>query len=115
MSSNIEEKFSEHLTKSYYEIWKLYFTDELFHYILEQAKLYAKQNKNDPGFELSLDELKNFIGILIFSGYHFVTSERDYWSNQPDDYACQMTPDARCMLCSQMTMQNNMHACPVDK
>ena len=84
MSSSIEEKFPEHLTKSCYEIWKLYFTDELFHYILEQTKLYAKQNKNDPGFELSLDELKNFIGVLIFSGYHFATSERDYWSNQPD-------------------------------
>ena len=66
MSSNIEEKFPEHLTKSCYEIWKLYFTDERFHYILEQTKLYVKQNKNDPGFELSLDELKNFIGILIF-------------------------------------------------
>ena len=84
MSSNIEENFPEHLTKSYFEIWKLYFTDELFHYILEQTKLYDKQNKNDPGFELSLDELKNFIRILVFSGYHFVTSERDYWSNQPD-------------------------------
>ena len=84
MSSNIEEKFPEHLTKSCYEIWKLYFTDELFHYILEQTKLYAKQNKNDARFELSLDELKNFIEILIFSGYHFVTSETDYWSNQPD-------------------------------
>ena len=84
MSSNIEEKFPEHLTKSCYEIWKLYFTDELFHYILEQTKLYAKQNKNDPGFELSLDELKNFIGILLFSEYYFVTSERDYWSNQTD-------------------------------
>ena len=63
MSSNIEEKFPEHLTKSCYEIWKLYFTDGLFHYILEQTKLYAKQNKNDSVFELSLDELKNFIGI----------------------------------------------------
>ena len=84
MSSNIEEESPEHLTKSCYEIWKLYFTDELFHYILDQTKLYAKQNKNDPGFEVSLDELKNFIGILIFSGFHFATSERDYWSNQPD-------------------------------
>ena len=78
MASNIEKKFPEHLTKSCYEIWKLYFTDKRFRYVLEQTKLYAKQNKNDPGFELSLDELKNFIGILIFSGYHFVTSERDY-------------------------------------
>ena len=63
MFSNIEEKCPEYLTKSCYEIWKLFFTDELFHYILEQTKLYAKQNKNDPGFELSLDELKKFIGI----------------------------------------------------
>ena len=84
MSTNIEETFPEHLIKSCYKMWKLYFTDEFFHYILEQTKLYAKQNKNDPGFELSLDELKNFIGILIFSGYHFVTSEKNYGSNQPD-------------------------------
>ena len=39
MSSSIEENFLEHLTKSCYEIWKFYFTDELFHYILEQTKL----------------------------------------------------------------------------
>ena len=31
MSSNIEKKFPEHHTKSCYQIWKFYFTDELFH------------------------------------------------------------------------------------
>ena len=50
MSSNIEEKFPEHLTKSCYEIWKLYFTDELFHYILEQTKLYAKLDNVMQGY-----------------------------------------------------------------
>ena len=45
MSSNIKEKFPEHLTKSCYEIWKLYFTDELFHYILEQTKLTLNKTK----------------------------------------------------------------------
>ena len=53
-SSDVEEKFPELLRKSCYEIWKLHFTDELFHYIQEQTKLYAKQNKNDQGFDLSL-------------------------------------------------------------
>ena len=38
MSSNIKEKFPKHLTKSCYEIWKLYFTDELLHCILQQTK-----------------------------------------------------------------------------
>ena len=78
----IEEKFPELLTKSCYEIWNLYFTDELFSYILEQTKLYAGRDKNDPSFDISLNNLRNYIGILIF--LDIVSSERDHWSNQPD-------------------------------
>ena len=65
----IEEKFPELLTKSCYEIWNLYFTDELFSYIIDQTKLHAGRDKNDPSFDISLDDLRNYIGILIFSGY----------------------------------------------
>ena len=46
--------------------------------------LYANRDQNDANFNVTSDEMKRFIGILLFSGYHFVTSERDYWSNQPD-------------------------------
>ena len=44
-SSKIEEKFPEHLTKSCFKIWKLYFTDELFHYILEQTNCTLNKTK----------------------------------------------------------------------
>ena len=65
----LEEKFPELLTKSYYEIWNLYFTDELFSYILEQTKLNVRRDKNDPSFDISLNNLRNYIGNMIFSGY----------------------------------------------
>ncbi|KAG5898895.1 hypothetical protein JTB14_000143 [Gonioctena quinquepunctata] len=39
---------------------------------------YAAQ-ENKHGFFVSKDEMKYFIGFLIFSGYH--PSEHDYWSD----------------------------------
>ncbi len=84
MACNISEQYPQLPSKSCYEIWNLFFTDYTFEYILEQTKLYATRDKNDPTFDIYITNLKHFIGILIFSGYHFVTSERHYWSTQSD-------------------------------
>ncbi len=78
MAFNISEQYPHFPSKSCYEIWNLFFTDDTFEYILEQTKLYARRDNNDPTFDIYITDLKHFIGILIFSGYHFVTSERDY-------------------------------------
>ncbi len=74
MAFNISEQYPQLPSKSCYEIWNLFCTDDTFEYILEQTKLCARRDKNDPTFDIYITDLKNFIGILIFSGYHFVTS-----------------------------------------
>ena len=72
LRESVDEQYPELLGKSCYDLWTRFLTEETLEYILEQTKLFAGRDKNDP------------IGILIFSGYHFVSSEKDYWSNQPD-------------------------------
>ena len=45
---------------------------------------YAKQDKNDKAFELSMGELMHFFNIVLLSGYHSLPSEQHFWLNQPD-------------------------------
>src|ERR1700722_10989664 len=46
--------------------------------------MLAREYKNDINFSITIQELKIFIGILIFSGYHELPSERHYWSEFDD-------------------------------
>jgi len=51
------------------EIFELFFDDKLISYLVEQSKLYVLfKNVND--FDVTNDEIKCFIGILILSGYN---------------------------------------------
>ncbi|KAG8226269.1 hypothetical protein J437_LFUL004826 [Ladona fulva] len=50
---------------------------------MEETTRYTTCKKGTP-FNLSVEDLKIFLGILIFSGYHTLPSERDYWSDQED-------------------------------
>ncbi|KAJ8928709.1 hypothetical protein NQ314_018719 [Rhamnusium bicolor] len=59
------------------------FDTEIFEYIIEQTHLYAAQ-KNNHTFSLPVEDLKIFIGILLFSGYHKIPRERLYWSLDED-------------------------------
>ena len=45
---------------------------------------YAMTCKNIMDMVLTFDELKAFMGILLFSSYHKLPSERLYWSNDED-------------------------------
>ena len=81
---NFADNHQNLLGKSPFDLWKLYFSDDLLTTIVTQTNLYARTDKNDQDFEVSISELCRFLGILIFSGYHTVPSERDYWSNQRD-------------------------------
>ena len=42
---------------------------DILELMLQQTLTYALQ-KNDPQFTLELNEIKIFIGIILFSGYH---------------------------------------------
>ncbi|XP_068221842.1 piggyBac transposable element-derived protein 2-like [Palaemon carinicauda] len=56
----------------------------IYDHILKETVCYASSYRNKCEFALCIDELKTFIGILLFSGYHKVPSERDYWSSEED-------------------------------
>ena len=69
---------------SEYEIWRKMFDDDMVHVLHEQTLLYARRDKGNPQFNVTSDEVMNFLGILLFSGYHSVPAARNFWSNQPD-------------------------------
>ncbi|CAH1990479.1 unnamed protein product [Acanthoscelides obtectus] len=61
----------------------LFFDDDLINLILDFSVKYAQQN-NRHGFCLSKGELLNFLGIMLFSGYHTLPQVPLYWSNEED-------------------------------
>ena len=56
---------------------------QLMQHIVDQSILYARQ-KNNHTFSLTIEELKNFFGILFLTGYHRLPRERLYWSLDED-------------------------------
>ena len=70
--------------QSPFDIWSLLFTPDMVEHITNQTMLYASREKGDHNFYVTSDEIYKFLGIIIFSGYHHVPSERDFWSTQPD-------------------------------
>ena len=59
------------------EIFEKLFSHEIYDLIVEETILYTKNFKNDYDFYITKEDIKIFIGILIFSGYHTLPSERD--------------------------------------
>jgi DNA excision repair protein ERCC-6 len=80
----LDERYPVMATKSEFEVWCEIFDNEILQLIREQSLLYAHRDKVLPLFSLSEEDLLKFLGIIIFSGYHRVPGEFDYWSNQPD-------------------------------
>ncbi len=66
MAFNISEQYPQLPSKSCYEIWNLFFTDDTFEYILDQTKLYARRDKNDPTFDIYITDLKHFMEFQFF-------------------------------------------------
>ena len=69
--------------KSNVELFEQFFTEELLEMIATQSKLYASQN-NVHEYIITPDCLRVFLGILLFTGYHRLPSERQYWSCDED-------------------------------
>jgi hypothetical protein len=62
---------------------------------VEVTERYAKEYKNKINFNVHPDDVRVLIGFLIFTGYHKLSSERDYWS-EDDDLGIQIVKDAMC-------------------
>ncbi|XP_044752231.1 piggyBac transposable element-derived protein 2-like [Coccinella septempunctata] len=69
--------------KTVVDLFEQFFDDAVYDLIFEETMRYAAQ-KNKHNFSITKDEIKIFIGFLLFSGYHTLPSERDYWSDDDD-------------------------------
>ena len=49
--------------------------------VIVQSQLYMQQK--EKVFQIDLEEMKAFIGITSFMGYHVFPCLRDYWSQDP--------------------------------
>lgn len=57
------------------ELFEKFFTNSMKKYIIEACK--------ENNFDLNLDDLNTFIGIIILSSINKRKSQRDYWSTDP--------------------------------
>ena len=51
---------------------------------LHETNQYVNGEKNKPQFKVTLEELKNFIGLTFLSDYNIRLAERDYWGVDAD-------------------------------
>ncbi|KRZ01228.1 PiggyBac transposable element-derived protein 3 [Trichinella zimbabwensis] len=65
-------------------VWSKVFTDEMIDHITFQSNLYAHRECNNRAFTVSQHEIRQFIGLILLSGYNCLPEARHYWSTQPD-------------------------------
>jgi hypothetical protein len=65
-----------------FEIFLKFITFEYMDELAKQTKLYAMQKGFE--YEITGKEIGQFLGLLLFSGYHSVPNERLYWSTSDD-------------------------------
>ena len=56
---------------------------KIFGHIVKETVRYSAVSKNKSEI-VTVEELKTFIGILMFSSYHKLSSTKNYWSNDDD-------------------------------
>ncbi|XP_055916211.1 piggyBac transposable element-derived protein 2-like [Eupeodes corollae] len=65
------------------EVFETLFDEEVVNLIVEQSRLYAAQS-NAHNFSFTEHDLKVFLGILLYSGYHSIPRENMYWQTDED-------------------------------
>jgi hypothetical protein len=55
------------------------FDEEVQNLIMNETNRYARTKHGDTLFDLKPIQLKKFLGILLFSGYHSLPRQRMYW------------------------------------
>lgn len=71
--------------KSPVEVFETVVDNDVVHLIVDQTMKYASQH-NMHKFNITPEELKVFIGILLYSGYHSLPRERMYWQIDEDTH-----------------------------
>ena len=77
----------EDISTSPIEVFDLFFTPDLMDEIVKQSNTYAKTvmgpEKYDKWTNITVDELKAFLGFSILMGINHLPSLNDYWSRDP--------------------------------
>lgn len=64
-------------------LFETFFDEQLLDLLVEETMKYASQ-RNVHNFQIEKGEMRIFIGILIFTGYHCLPREKLYWSLRED-------------------------------
>lgn len=64
------------------QLFHIMANDMISHTVTETNR-YAAQ-KNEHSFNVNESDIRKFIGILFYSGYHILPREKMYWENAPD-------------------------------
>ena len=78
-----EPNYSSFESLSEAKLFELLFDDKLIDLIVDQSTQYCL-SKNRPNLNVTKEEIKEFSGILIVSGYNPLGSKRDYWFTGDD-------------------------------
>lgn len=65
--------------KTPYDFFTYYFTNDLFQHILQETTKYSIQKNPDKVPDVTLLDLRKYIGILIFMSVYHYPSVRSYW------------------------------------
>lgn len=100
------------------QLFELFFSEELLQEIVNQTTNYALfKNCHSPN--VSIEDLKVFLGILILSGYNNLPSKRSYWETAKDmrnEMVVEaMRRDRFLQICRFIHFANNNSIDPADK
>ena len=70
-------------TKTPIEVFRMFWDEKMCEMIITETNRYARQN-NDQSFRLTREELDQFLGILLLTGYVSLPRQRMYWEKGED-------------------------------
>ena len=65
-----------------FDFFSLYFIPDMVSKITTETMRYARL-KNNHSFHVSDNDVYQFLGLILISGYHTLPGEKDYWSTKP--------------------------------
>ena len=68
------------LSMTPFELFSLYFNEDFFEQITNESNRYKSQKNALSVPDFSVEEIRNFIAFILFSGIHPLPREKLYWS-----------------------------------
>lgn len=91
------------------QYFEMLFGDDIINMLVHYTNLYAAQKNASKPINVSTDEMRCFIGILLYSGYVVLPRRCMYWQNAAD---CGMPIVYNAMARDRFTnIMSNLHCC----